>query len=135
MNGKRMGRIDRHGRQHREHLVEEDRLQPVELAHRHLGGVFDHHAPRRPSATFRLRQMDCWRRSRSVAAVEHLGELLGGGEAVLADDADALAHLPLQAGDAHHVEFIEVVGGDRQETQPLQQRVALVLALVQHALS
>ena len=31
---------------------------------------------------------------------------------------------PLQAGDADHEEFVEVVGRDRQEAQPLQQRMA-----------
>ena len=38
-----------------------------------------------------------------------------------------------EAGDAHHVELVEVGGRDRQEAQPLQQRMARVLRLLQHA--
>ena len=58
-----------------------------------------------------------------------LFQLLGGGQAVLAEGAHPLAHLGLQAGHADHVEFVEVVGRDRQEAQPLQKGVAGVLAL------
>ena len=60
-------------------------------------------------------------------------QLFGRGEAVLAQRAHTLAHLGLQARDAHHVELVEVVGRDRQEAQPLQQRVARVHRLLQHA--
>ena len=38
-----------------------------------------------------------------------------------------------QARDAHGVELVEVGGRDRQEPQPLQQRHARVLRLLQHA--
>ena len=46
---------------------------------------------------------------------------------------DALAHLAFQAGDPHHEEFVEVVGRDRQEAHPLQQRVMLIGGLFQDA--
>ena len=49
-------------------------------------------------------------------------------QAVRAARGDAGAHLALEAGDAHHEELVEVVGRDRQEAQPLQQRVVGVLA-------
>ena len=62
------------------------------------------------------------------------GQLLGRRQAVGAGDGDAGPDLAAQAGDAHHVEFVEVVGGDRQEAQPLEQRVVRVAGLVQHAL-
>ena len=39
----------------------------------------------------------------------------------------------LQAGDADHEEFVQVVGGNRQETQPLEQRVMIVAGLFQDA--
>ena len=39
----------------------------------------------------------------------------------------------LQAGDAHHVEFVEVRRRDRQKAQALQQRMAQVLRLLQNA--
>ena len=46
---------------------------------------------------------------------------------------DAGAHLALEAGDADHEEFVEVVGRDRQEAHPLEQRMVGVLGLLQHA--
>ncbi len=46
---------------------------------------------------------------------------------------DAGAHLALEAGDAHHEEFVEIVGRDRQEPHPLEQRMVRVLGLLQHA--
>ena len=60
-------------------------------------------------------------------------ELFGRRQPVRALLDDALAHLILQAGDAHHEEFIEVVGRDREEAEPLQHRMVLVLGLLQHA--
>jgi hypothetical protein len=60
-------------------------------------------------------------------------QLLRRGQSVRALLDDALGHLVLQAGDADHEEFVEVVGGNRQEPQPLQHRMALVFGLLQHA--
>src|SRR4051794_41456509 len=42
--------------------------------------------------------------------------------------------LAFEAGHPDHVEFVEVARRDRQEAQPLQQRVPLVLGLRQDAL-
>ncbi len=53
---------------------------------------------------------------------------------VFGQDAHAFAHLALQAGDAHHVEFIEIVGRDRQEAQALKQRMARIFGLFDDAL-
>ena len=61
-------------------------------------------------------------------------QLLAGGEAVLAQHPHALAHQRLQAGHPHHEELVEVVGRDREEPQPLQQRMAGILRLIQHPL-
>ena len=41
--------------------------------------------------------------------------------------------LAVEAGHPHHVELVEVGGGDRQEAQALEQRVAEVVRLLQHA--
>jgi hypothetical protein len=60
-------------------------------------------------------------------------ELLGRRKPVRALLDDALAHLILQAGDAHHEELVEVIGRDRQEAQLLQHRMALVFSLFEHA--
>ena len=39
---------------------------------------------------------------------------------------------PLQAGDADHEEFVEVVGRDREEPHPLEQRMGGVFGLFEH---
>ena len=62
-----------------------------------------------------------------------LGELLGGRQAVLARLHDAGVDLSVEARDAHHVEFIEVGGGDGQKAQALEQRVAEIVRLLQDA--
>ena len=62
------------------------------------------------------------------------GQLLGGGEAVGADDGDPRLHLAAQARHANHVEFIQIVGRDRQEAQPLEERMGLVAGLLQYPL-
>ncbi len=46
---------------------------------------------------------------------------------------DAEQLLTLEAGDADHEEFVEIGAGDRQEAQPLQQRMGAVAGLLQHA--
>ena len=61
-----------------------------------------------------------------------LGELLGGVEAVLAQVGDAGADLAVDAGHPHHVELVDVAGRDRQEAQPLEHGMALVLRLLHH---
>ena len=55
-------------------------------------------------------------------------ELLGRRQPVRALGGDARAHLALEAGDADHEEFVEVVGRDRQEPHPLQQRMGSLAA-------
>ncbi len=44
---------------------------------------------------------------------------------------DAVAHLRLEAGDADHEEFVEVVGRDRKEADLLEQRMLGVFGLFQ----
>ena len=64
-------------------------------------------------------------------ALVDLGELLRRRAAVRLGVGDAGLRLADQAGDAHRVELVEVVRADREEAQPLQQRMAGVLGLVQ----
>ncbi len=47
--------------------------------------------------------------------------------------ADAFADLRAEAGDADHEELVEVIGGDRQEFKPLEQRVLPVGRFFEHA--
>ena len=59
-------------------------------------------------------------------------ELLGRGEPVRRLDRDAGPLLALEAGDAHHEEFVEVVGRDRQEADTFEQRMGIVRRLLEH---
>ncbi len=61
------------------------------------------------------------------------GQLLRRGAAIGRDQGGACLRLPDQRGDADRVELVEVGCADRQEAQPLQQRVARVLRLLQDA--
>ena len=61
------------------------------------------------------------------------GELLGGRPAVRRQRRRSGVHLLAQAGDADLEELVEVAGEDRQELDPLEQRVALVAGLEQDA--
>src|SRR5262249_14309191 len=61
-------------------------------------------------------------------------ELLRRGHAILAWADDAGQHVAFEAGDAHHVELVEIARRDRQEAQPFQERMALVVGLRQHPL-
>ncbi len=126
-----MGRIDRQGREDREKLVEEHGFQPFALG---LAGFARlQHAQSRgrqfrldllPQPLLHSHQV----RRRGVDPQQ----LLGRGQTVLAQHPDPLADLTFQAGDADHVEFIEIIGRDRQEPQPLQERMAGVVALLEH---
>ena len=57
---------------------------------------------------------------------------LGGRHAVGRWPGVARGDLLLEAGDAHLEELVQVAGEDGQEPGPLEQRVALVLRLVEH---
>ena len=66
------------------------------------------------------------------AGVADGAELAAQRAPVVGHHGDALALLALEAGDAHHEEFVEIVGRDRQEAQLLEQRMVVVLRLLQH---
>ena len=59
-------------------------------------------------------------------------ELFGGRQPVRALDRDAGTQLALEAGDADHEELIEVVGGNREKPDPLQQGMGVVGGLLEH---
>ena len=62
-----------------------------------------------------------------------LGKLLGGRHAVGTGGGDTGAHHAHQAGDAHHVELVEIGRGDGQKAQPLEQGMAAVQRLFNDA--
>ena len=61
-------------------------------------------------------------------------ERLGRAHAVRCRLGSTCLDLALQPGDADLEELVEVAGEDRQEADPIEQRVALVDGLEQHAL-
>ena len=67
----------------------------------------------------------CWSLASCCHRLADAGKLLVRRQPVRALLGDALAHLTLQAGDAHHEEFVEVVGRDREKAHPFEHRVAL----------
>ena len=47
-------------------------------------------------------------------------------------DGNAGAQLALEAGDANHEELVEIVGGDGEEADPFEQRMGVVVRLLEH---
>ena len=127
-----MRRIDGDRRQDREHVGEEQPLQPAALAGLQVARLEDVHAG--------CADLGLQRAPAGLLVGDEAGgkavdgaQLLGRRQAVLRLRLHAGRHLAVNAGDAHHVEFVEVGGRDRQEAQALEQRVALVLRLFEHA--
>ena len=61
------------------------------------------------------------------------GKLLHRGHAVLRQRRDTGADLPVNAGGANHVEFVEVGGCYREETQAFEERMVLVACFFEDA--
>ncbi len=127
----RVRRIDRDRRQHREDFLAEQSLQIFHLVGAEVIRFVDHHvlgeqllAQRLPLVLLLELQMLGQRRD--------FLELLARCQPVRALRRDAGTDLPLEAGHAHHEELVEVVGRDRDEPHPLEQRVVGVPGLLQH---
>ena len=127
-----MRRIDRERREQREDVRKEIIFQPSPLRLGDVGAVDEHDtglAERRAQLEplFLL-----------IAHQEHdrfgnAHQLLGRRQTLRTLGGDAGAHLRAQAGYAHHEEFVEVVRRDRQEPQPLEQRVLAVFRFLKNA--
>ena len=126
-----MGRIDRKRRQQREDVVEEVILDPAALAPGDVAPVDQHDAgigekvaqvaPDRLLIGGELRD-----------GLVDQDELFRGRHSVRAALGNAFADLRLDTGDADHEELVEVIGRDRQEPHPLQQRVAGIDQFLEH---
>src|SRR3984893_1269024 len=62
------------------------------------------------------------------------GQLLIRGQSVIALHGNSAGRQFVEAGDPHHVEFVEVAIGDRQEPHPLEQRMTRTARLLENAL-
>ena len=127
-----MRRVDRQRRQQRKDVVEEVILDPgplglgdVAAADQHDADVGQDVVQVGPDRLLVLGEL----RHRLVDDVQ----LLQRGAAVGAAFGDAFADLRLDAGDADHEEFIKVIGGNRQESHPLQRGMAGIDRFLQHA--
>ena len=61
-------------------------------------------------------------------------KLLSRGQAILADRANVFTDLGFQARHTNHIEFIEIIGGDGEKSETLEQWMSRVLALTQNPL-
>ncbi len=129
---KRMRRIDGERRQDREDLVDEILVEPRTLGLGELARLDD--------GDTGLAQLVLQvgphlllvgHQDRGALADRH--QLVGRRHAVVAQQGrPGLQHVD-QAGHADHVELVEDAGGDRQEAHALEQRMALVAGLLEHA--
>ena len=124
-------RVDRQRRQQREDVVEEMVLDPAPL------GLGDVAAVDQDDADFGQRGAQIAPDRLLVAGelrdrLVDQDQLLGRGRAVGAAFGDAFADLRLDAGDADHEELIKVIGGNRQEPDPLQRGMPGVDQFLQH---
>ena len=123
----RVRRIDRQRRQHREDRLQELALEPDAVLRRQPCRAHDVDVLRR-ERLLQHGKRGLLLELQPVDLLEDLAELLGRRASVRAAVGDLLAHLPLEAGHAHHEELVEVGRGDRQETDALEQRMGGVLA-------
>src|SRR5262249_50829566 len=127
----RMRRIDRERGQQRENLPEEMIFEPGPFLFRHIR-PFDQHdglpgqhlAKLAPALLLIARQR--------ANRLPNAGKLFRRGEPVRALDRDAGAQLALEAGNADHEKLIEIVGGNRQEPNELEQGMAVVGRFLEH---
>jgi hypothetical protein len=75
----------------------------------------------------------CWLSASISASADDRVELLGRRQPVDRAGLDLLELLPHQAGDADHEELVEVRTRDREEAQPLEQRMRGIARLLHHA--
>ena len=127
----RMGRVDRKRRQHRKEAIDEVAVEPLPLVileplGRHDGNARVGELGYQRNPTLLLLHHE------PVGALVDGANLRCGAQAVLRGFDDARLDLTMQAGDADHVELVEVRCRDREKAQALQRRVVEVLGLLHH---
>ena len=84
------------------------------------------------SVVRRSLQIACWSEASCETAWLMRTSCSDGVSAVGAAFGDAFADLRLDAGDADHEELIKVIGGNRQESHPLQRGMAGIDRFFEH---
>ena len=132
--GERVRRVHRERRQHREDLLQEHRGQPLLLL---VGGCLppQHLDPFGTQRGAHLGVEDLGAAQHQLVAacpdaIEHLARHQAAG----GPHRDAGGDPPLEAGDPHHEELVEVAREDRQELGALEQRQLAVLGELEDAL-
>jgi hypothetical protein len=128
-----MRRVDRQGRQHREHPLHEIGFEPVAVR-RGQGLDLGHHQPRLGQLTLHLVPGMLLIGDQAPGTQIDFDQLLGRRHPVRRLHDDARLRLADQAGDAHGIKLIEVGGADGNEAQPLQQGMVAVFRLLHHAM-
>src|SRR5262249_23641150 len=128
-----MGGIDGDRRQHREDVIEEMLLEPSTLVVGELIRVKDMVSGSGESRRELYPVLLLLGGQFGDCAMDPI-ELLRGREAIPAWRVDTGTDLTAQPRHAHHVKLVEVRGRDGEETQPLEERMALVLGLFKHSL-
>ena len=127
-----MRRVDGERREQRKDVGEKIIFEPGLLGFAHVGAIDERNSglcqSRAQLEPLRLLVLD-----QEHDRLGNARKLLGRGQALGALGADAGPDLRPETGDAHHEKLIEVVRRDRQEPQPLQQRVAAVGGFLEHA--
>src|SRR5580692_2107831 len=128
-----MCRVDRDRRQHGKQPIDEQLPQPsTVLAGQRLvvenGNAFGMQALLQigPAALLSL--------DKACGNLGDRGQLLLGGQSVVALYRKAARRQFLEGGDPHHVELVEVAVGDRQEPHSLEQWVARIARLLEDPL-
>ena len=125
-----MGGVDRERRQNREDVAQEmvGEPRPVGLLERIRIDEHDAVAGELGAKLAPARLLVAGKPGHRVVDAD---ELLGRSHPVRAAGEDAGAHLPLEAGDPHHEELVEIVRGDRKEADPLEKRMLGIVSLLE----
>ena len=122
-----MGRIDRLRRQHREDLVVEMPVEPFAVGVADLVLAEHDHAGlaqrRRSSA-----QTPCWLAVSASASAAIAASCWPGVRPSAEVSSTPSNCWRLEAGDPDHEEFVEIVARDREEAEPLEQRMGSLRA-------
>ena len=127
----RVGRVDGHRRQQGQDLVVEPFGQPLPFASRKVALLDDRDALVAEFAA-QLRPCGVLVADQSAGPPLDLAKLLRRCQAIDAGRRHAGIDLRLESGDPDHLELVEVVRRDRQETQTFQEWMAAVAGLFQH---
>src|SRR6516165_153692 len=124
--------IDGERGQQRENLPKEMVFEPGLFFFRHIRRFDQHDAllgQHLPQLAPALLLIAC----QHADGLSDAGELFRRSEPIRALDRNAGALLALEAGNADHEEFIEVVGGNRQKPNTLEQGMGVVCRLLEYS--